>query len=355
MIEGSSHIRASEITRAMIASVRDTPSTFGVWFVGARFVAVVVFTSLLFGSCSKGSQIGHSCGKDDDCESGLVCIHLACVAESGTRETGRSCLADVDCKEGLLCVEKKCKTPHFLSIGATCTRIQECPDESICSSNAKICTAFGTVDDGQFCDQTNVCLAGSRCLGHRCSAGRLGQNCVAGTCVRGLQCIRGTCSDGGHGTPCEVHSGCKEGLFCNHGTCEGRKNAREPCMENAECNTKCTCFDGLCIVKNSIKDGEVCSGPEQCHEGSVCFCTGFLGYCDGPSKCGKRKYLGEICKEGDLQHFCDEGLFCCGEKCVENTTRSSVSVYGPCQCSEQCEIPERYFCYKGECTRSRFW
>ena len=67
--------------------------------------ALILLASATPGYCQVKSCLGESCVTTADCENGLLCSNLKCVARI---DSPRSCRKTADCLNGLRCVDQKC-------------------------------------------------------------------------------------------------------------------------------------------------------------------------------------------------------------------------------------------------------
>jgi len=203
---------------------------------------------------------------------------------------GISCAGGgLECDTGKLGLCGKGVTECALDGGATtCTPLYE-PRAEVCDAIDNDCN--GTVDDGQLCSASQVCLHGS-CVFPCGSAEFLCPSSLA--CGTDNYCIEKAC----------VNVTCGTGLACRNGVCTS------PCTD-VVCPLSQTCVDGLC---KDLCAGKVCGGDSVCQDGAcigTCGCTA----CANNKTCDTKS--GYCVDPGCETVTCAAGQGCVAGQCVD--------------------------------------
>lgn len=260
-----------------------------------------------------------------------------------------------DCPPGYLCVAGRCRTGR----GTECRYDYEC--EQPCTDDAcdnGFCSHEpSTAEDGQYCDDDQVCNGTGTCMAGACiqdgiapcdpcdvttgcsTCGQVTQACCAGDiCFEG-QCNGGTCEScgGAQGDPCCFDGSCSSGLTCDmqSSTCQPCGTVDQLCCFDRfgvplggepveQCEAPLTCvpsFDGQLRCVGCGNEGEPCCadgcrvgicdpsdglchdhcGGTTCGVGAVCDEMGGCSICGGP--------MGYCCSDGSTSP-CEAGLSC---------------------------------------------
>lgn len=223
-----------------------------------------------------GGDIGCGCtlnsqctGFDDDTRL-LVCdvasgmsagTCLDCTAATA-RPVGCACAADTDCATGSVCNGRTCQA--LRARGEFCVRTSDCGSDIKgalrCLPTKSWC---GPLEDEYPCDFNSDCLSGV--------------------------CTLGICASGATGARCGSDDACAAPLVCSGvtGTCAEKQPDGKPCTRNAECQTRCNSFSGLCSPGLS---GTVCTpgNPDgDCDPAFECTDCGGAYTCRAPGgPCG---------------------------------------------------------------------
>ncbi len=260
------------------------------------------------GKCGKAPvAAGGACADPAECGSNLTCKDKKCVAAE-IAAVGASC-AKAECAKGATCDYSAPEAPICKAAGgadATCSDDAGCLPEFYCHGSgfpSGTCKprakagepcATGMTSDGAQCQTTHVCVPGAdgkaTCLprvktGGACTSGEqcLGVDltCQGGTCkvlpkkgeacappaasagslfacMPPAVCVESKCGDPpGEGKPCDLFTGCAEGLACDGKVCKtppkapGKGEACEgPCQPGLTCKFddkgKGTCQAPVC-------------------------------------------------------------------------------------------------------------
>ncbi len=121
----------------------------------------------ILGKCGELKQMGETCGKTIDCQSGLRCSAKGVCEKLG--EIGDSCTTDYDCRLPLYCVTGKCKETAGIkkssSKGGACSSDVECDPPLYCIMGS--CKALGNIGDA--CKTYLDCNAPYQCKAGKCA------------------------------------------------------------------------------------------------------------------------------------------------------------------------------------------
>jgi len=218
------------------------------------------------GSCT-GCAVARACAKGSDCLSG-ICQNLVCIASAVTCSDGQKngtetdvdcggsctgcavdkvCAKGSDCASGI-CTNNQCKA----AVTANCSDSQKNGAETDVDCGGGSCTA---------CAVGKACLKGSDCVGSTCTNNVCASTSSTATCSDGKQ--NGTETDidcGGSCAACAVGKDCLRGSDCISGTC-----TNQICV-----GTSVTCSDG---IKNGAETDVDCGGAScsRCTESKICY------------------------------------------------------------------------------------
>ena len=182
--------------------------------------------------------------------------------------------------------------------------------ESVAEPSDERCDAFdndcdGSTDEGDLCDETEVCFRG-RCEGRCGEFGCLDPTdeclplegiCVDAECV-GMECEDGyVCEEGECVTPCDGVR-CPGDQICRVGRCV------DAC-EGVTCGEMQVCDAGVCVFACS------CAG---CAAGLAC---GEAGRCEDPGCVGMSCDVGEECVGSLCVPICNDDVVCPGAQVCE--------------------------------------
>jgi hypothetical protein len=259
------------------------------------------------------------------------------------------------------------------------------------STNGETCPT-GQIKCGEFCvdpltDRAN-CGASGDCLGANagtaCASGFI---CDTGTCElscqAGLINCDGTCIDPdnnpdhcGASNPCSTNPGtaCADGTVCNGaGSCtsecaQGRVKCGNSCIDPTTDRAHCGA-SGNCLNQNAgvaCEDGFVCKAGQcelSCQEGLV-NCDGTCidpewdpVYCGAFDPCGQNSGTvcldGYACVGGLCELNCQAGFINCGGTCIDPyTDRNYCGASDPCADDAGVACGDGFVCESGECKLS---
>lgn len=317
--------------------------------------------------CRLFSKEGGACA-DAPCSPQQQCIPagkdqpMRCI--EGAKE-GEYCTLHAHCLTGLGCVQNQCAPAG--QPGQPCQQ-GSCVPGAACHPLTGNCVK--PLKDGQPCEFSGHCQAGTVCEGLSSGASRLcqppgrqGDLCQdADNCQPGLGCQKGQCQPAPKtGEACTKKTACEVGAECDGSLCKTLPKAGEPCLLQAErpCAEGLGCFskDGNQVCMTKHKEGETCTDESQCQSGLGCQgdkCTALGG--DG-SPCLNNR----LCASGFACHFqegtcrperkkdesctldldCEPGLACIGtganKTCQKAPGQGQVCVIR-CQGSLVCRI-----------------
>jgi hypothetical protein len=177
---------------------------------------------------------------------------------------------------------------------------------------AEICNALdddcnGTVDDGELCEQGEICHRGVcvprcgtgefRCAESlTCSEGLcVEEACVDVVCDAGLVCLGGQCVDSCTGITCPFDRVCRNG------------GCIDPCV-GIECDEGFACVLGVCssCACSACADGQTCSAANQCVDQG----------CEGQT-CAENTHCSQgACVDDCEGVICPDGQLCAAGECV---------------------------------------
>ena len=135
------------------APCNDSPSPCKPGLHCASYVGAGLDATL--GTCVGVSAAGSSCGGDQDCLSGLICVNARCASPA---LAGGYCFRDVDCAPGLVCDASRCEPPRYP--GDPCGADAPCRFARCLSGTCQAYARFG-----------ESCTSGGECA-VRCTEGR---------------------------------------------------------------------------------------------------------------------------------------------------------------------------------------
>lgn len=222
----------------------------------------------------------------------LVCSTYA----HGTLPAGAECVLDQECisqqcaKESseLTCTHGTCigdtaPTTSRLSIGSTCSGLDQCVTTAYCSTETSMCTKLAVA--GAACSNSDECDYGLACLGQTgartCRAAPTeGQPCPDNACRdEGLYCdAAGTCTRWSlPPAACSSTLACSPYYPCdfNTGTCKRGPGLGEPCSSANRCFSAGTFCDTTTFTCVETKpDGAPCTSDVQCDSANCDFVAG---------------------------------------------------------------------------------
>lgn len=241
-------------------------------------------TERLPSSCQRAIQgtraPGETCTSGLDCMSDGYCPATACsrVCTVRARAAG-SCSRDEECQTGLICVSGECAAPAALG--------------EPCSGHSKAVCALGASCVGSTPEQAGRCAANADV-----QVGAAGEACTPGgtLCREGLSCAY----DGDTGFNCQepVASGaschlalptqCPRSEYCTapdvttEGRCSPLPGDGEACVLGSECAGGHVCLaDGDSVICTRLRDlGEACTQAAMCRSGR---CS--QDHCAAPEVC----------------------------------------------------------------------
>src|SRR5438093_1270918 len=258
----------------------------------------------------------------------MVAVAVAAVASGRIARAQTPCMTNVDCPDdGVFCNgTESCDTniQQCVSSGDPCFNGAECnngpcdenthcatPAATACTPDANACTADQcdgsgncthpanvTCDDGQFCNGTETCDAGTG----QCVAGT-GPTCDDGHFCNGLE----TCNP--HDGTCVLGSAptCDDGMVCTADSCDPAANNNAGGCVNAP-------IAGCCTTDADCDDGDVCTGTETCVTGACQNGTPLV--CDNGNPCDGLETCDPVagCQAG-TQLDCNDNLVCTNDSC----------------------------------------
>jgi hypothetical protein len=315
----------------------------------------------------------------DACVAG-ACVHAARVqgspcGEAGTCQNGRcvpleqKCTRDVDCSDDDVCNGREtCSSSGACEPGAPL----DCSDDNACtgdSCNPVRGCEHPPVADQAACGQTQHCEAG-RCIANaqcasdpQCNDGNVcngTERCVAGTCAPGetLSCGDGNACNGTE--TCDPARGCVDGPDlacadtnpCTENTCDPAQGCLFPPVANGlSCGTEGepqACVDGGCVsvactTAAHCDDAKFCTGVEACVD--LRCVPGTPPVCDDGNACNGADtcdVLTDACKFGTTT--CDDRNPCTADSCVPETGCKNELLSGVA-------CGEKQLCTAGQCLR----
>ncbi len=230
-----------------------------------------------------------------DCEDVTIAFPEGCKqALSGLQPVGGACNHSLECDVGLYCDNKSCPGTCAapLTEGTPCADGDTCADGLTCFQGA--CAALGHQGDECGADLWPGCLTGMLCVGDNkdmmmpgkcyetvalfsantdqsCNFGGTPTLCVENNSCPVFQLVPKCVMKAPAGGPCElaVPDMCREGEYCNAGTCTPLPKAGEPCATGIiikpACEAYSRCVNGTCIKLDN--NGSSCTQPGECYSG----------------------------------------------------------------------------------------
>ncbi|MBQ9817677.1 MAG: VCBS repeat-containing protein [Proteobacteria bacterium] len=220
------------------------------------------------------AKVGEKCGKDIQCDDGLVCKDNICAKESESKPEEKDpeaedakCDSDESCGKDMKCDAGTCKT--VAHTGDACDEKVLC-EESSCEEGK--CRRYGP--EGEECDETaKLCDPGLQCskAGFCRKPVQLGEKCDdydlvcdgSYVCSNDLVCIKKV----GYGEDCgpEIHAECSgyDNPVCSEGKCRTITSGAS-CNEMNICPDDQLCFEGECLDKSECKEDKDCDADTYC-------------------------------------------------------------------------------------------
>lgn len=223
-------------------------------------------------TCRDGSCRPGECDTASDCPGERpYCEENACVV----------CTGHEGCGVGEICVGGTTCEP------ANCEGLMDCPLGSICEDGG--CVPADTCVDASDCRDPRVPL----CVDGKCAA--CGSNLDCGPWE---QCRDGVCQPF---HTCSADAGCAGGFVCEAGACVACRTDAQcargvcrggACVDALDCGSDVDCARGVCLAGSCVE----CAGDSDCREGTFCE----AGSCVAGPDCGEGRRCppGEICEEG---------------------------------------------------------
>ncbi|XXF75365.1 hypothetical protein P2318_20090 [Myxococcaceae bacterium GXIMD 01537] len=335
-------------------------------------------------TCGNGVRSG-----TELCDDGNVVTETSCPPG---QETCTAC--DATCSiilhlTGVRCGDGVANGSEVCDDGNTVTETT-CPDgevsctrcDAACSTVLHLtgrCTEDAQCGAGHLCD-AGTCVA-KRPNGEACDTSR---QCDSGTCADGVCCdsaCEGACDacdqPGSEGMCIPVAAGGTGSPTCGPFVCDGTSAAcPTTCVNNAQCASGSTCFNGTCTQK--LPNGASCGTAGQCASGNcvdgVCCNTacngGACDACNLPGSIGTCGFLPSSVQCRASAGVCDQAEFCTGASAAcpadaqapNGTTCGDPSVggWGVCggfsgvcgEAGSQSRSVTTFACSSGACTPS---
>jgi hypothetical protein len=243
------------------------------------------------GTCSGANPV--ICAASDQCHDAGTCDPATGVCSDPAKADGWSCDDGSLCTQTDTCIAGVCTGTGSV----VCTASDQCHDAGTCDPATGVCSNppkmdGSPCDEGNPCTQTDTCVAGI-CVGADPVICAASDQCHdAGTCDPAT----GSCSDPvkADGKPCDDGNFCTQTDTCIAGVCAGSNpvicSALNQCREAGTCNPA----SGQCSSPAKA-DGSPCDDASVCSENDACFageCVGDLlpdddgdGFCDAIDLC----------------------------------------------------------------------
>lgn len=227
-------------------------------------------------------EVAASCQSGADCNDDNPCTDDACVSNLCTRtpRTG-SCSDGNTCTLGDACVDGAC-----VGTSRDCSTLDDACNVGVCAPESGECEAEpisdgSSCDDGRFCTQTDLCVAGA-CVGSgdpcveqdecRTTCSETQDACLdpAGTgctddgnpCTNDVCDASGNCVHPFHNAPCDDGNYCNGADFCRNGTCS--EHSGDPCFPGQSCVEATDTCSGQACVELSIPTTLRCAAGRDC-------------------------------------------------------------------------------------------
>jgi hypothetical protein len=226
-----------------LGRVRVDESAFDACYRDTRGLGCAVQTQRLPDSCQEALQgtvaEGGTCSIQSDCGGSAFCSTGECPRTCSARHAPDGpCARDEECESGLICIESKCRAPA--AAGDACA-----------GKSGGVCR-LGTSCVGSDQDKAGTCRNNSEV-----QAGELGAACTPGgtLCKEGLACGY----DGGSGFSCQNGAALDEAC---HLALPGM------CPADAYCDARDVTSEGTCRALPG--DSEECALGDECAAGMIC-------------------------------------------------------------------------------------
>lgn len=236
-------------------------------------------------SCREGSCRPGVCDTAADCEDPErpYCDQNACVR----------CTEAEGCGTGEVCVDGSTCEP------AGCEGLDDCPVGSVCEDGG--CVPADRCGEGEACLDPRAPL----CVDGRCAA------CASNVdCGPWEQCVEGACQPA---DTCTSDAGCDGGFVCEEGACVACRNDNQcprgvcqggACVDAGACTSDAQCAGGVCVGGSCAG----CATDGDCREGTFCE----AGSCVAGPDCGEGGICppGEVCDGGScVPSACEDDAF----------------------------------------------
>lgn len=247
-------------------------------------------------TCQAGACAGKNpvvCAALDQCHDAGSCAPATGVCSNPSKTNGVGCDDGDKCTKTDTCQAGACTG----GAGVVCATLDQCHDVGVCSPATGVCSnpqkANGaSCDDGNRCTKTDTCVAGA-CSGANTVACAAADQChVAGSCdattgvcsnppkVDGSACndgnfctqtdgcVAGVCT-GGAPVVCSAVDDCHDAGVCDpaSGLCSAPIAAPGTACDDADgCTLGDACDAGVCKSSGSV----TCPLPDACHEAGIC-------------------------------------------------------------------------------------
>jgi len=351
------------------------------------------FEAMLLDVCEKNNR----CDDEDFCTCDDTCVEGRC--EGRPIPECKPCNATGVCSDANVCTSDVCidmacvSTPNHDPARFYCdpetgvlTPLEELDDGNPCTRLVfDPCTGrpshvpvldFTPCEDGLFCTEGDVCLAGE-------CGGRIDVDCtdLNGPCVAGIcdeeqdTCVAAATHEN---EPCDDGEACRVGETCQNGVCVigtpvvcpptgnvctirdcdrggeegncdllGNANENGPCSDGNECTVEDVCVSGVCVggPERVCVDKSDCTN-DSCQPLTGCVFTPRTGACNDGDFCTVEDACqGGVCVGGPERH-CDDDNVCTTDQCDSEkgcvyTPNSFVCNDGnACTTGDQCEQRE---------------
>jgi hypothetical protein len=248
------------------------PESLARCYTDTRKLGCAIQTERLPASCQDALEgtveQGDACTIGAECAGQNFCPDTACPRVcTARRSAAGSCARDEECQSGLICLQGACAAPAALG--------------EACAGSSKAVCALGTSCVGSTKEQAGSCVANAEV-----QAGELGAVCTPGgtLCREGLSCAY----DGDQGFNCQdaVASGanchlalptqCPASEYCtaeavtSEGRCAALPRDGEPCVLGNECAGGHVCSSAAegAVVCRRIGDlAQACAADAMCRSG----------------------------------------------------------------------------------------
>jgi hypothetical protein len=323
------------------------------------------------GLCAELLSEGDDCDRNDQCESGLICLggecaddagegddcdggvappcHLGtvCIGDVAEEEQAGTCRAEDDllvveegdecdivagewCEDGLACVVDVVGSGAGASVVTVCMeRVgsgddchtallpQQCPTGEYCPADLNpdyLAECVARPDEGHACGAFGICAPDHYCDGDHCKPFRLPQGMP---CTLDGECLSQRCEDDedDEGSHCVALDRCRlDGpTECGDESCSGDETC-ESCEEDCgECPPDPECGD------------ESCNGDETCES-----CEEDCGECPPEPECGD-----DDCNGDEDCESCEEDCGACGPTCGDETCEAGETC---ASCDDDCGV-----------------